>query len=311
MIPYTKRQVLPFATHILIVSDISLIWQAVAIVLGYLYASHMYAEVNPANARSVLAVATVFGIPELAAYAYEVCRQSLSVENIIDWVNWIDQQTPSTSDQVSTPPSPAPTPNNAPVEGSHVPSAGVPQSSIASEGMNFGTTPGVSYSPAPSQAGSSSSATHKEESTSQRKTSNGWQDVLSQPATSFVTRLKQDIYTFLVSQLPAELARSEQHTKLTEDPKFMRVFVQLPFDLFKACIEDSRLDLGSDMARFAFAKAAIQQRKKKAAPKNAQGQLDGTSVLENVVLRIGGGSGSKVHITRKSKPRALWKVNKD
>lgn len=122
-------------------------------------------------------------------------------------------------------------------------------------------------------------------------------------------------YTFLVSQLPAELAQGEQHTKLTEDPKFMRVFVQLPFDLFKACIEDSRLDLGSDMERFAFAKTAIQQRKKKAAAaaaqKGAQGQLEGTSVLENVVLRIGGGSGSKVHITRKSKPRALWKVNKD
>lgn len=91
----------------------------------------------------------------------------------------------------------------------------------------------------------------------------------------------------------------------------MRVFVQLPFDLFKACIEDSRLDLGSDMERFAFAKTAIQQRKKKAAQKGAQNQLEGTSVLENVVLRIGGGSGSKVHITRKSKPRALWKVNKD
>jgi hypothetical protein len=118
-------------------------------------------------------------------------------------------------------------------------------------------------------------------------------------------------YTFLVSQLPAELAQGEQHTKLTENPKFMRVFVQLPFDLFKACIEDSRLDLGSDMERFAFAKTAIQQRKKKAAQKGAQNQLEGTSVLENVVLRIGGGSGSKVHITRKSKPRALWKVNKD
>jgi hypothetical protein len=153
----------------------------------------MYAEVNPANARSVLAVATVFGIPELAAYAYEVCRQSLSVENIIDWVNWIDQQTPPTSDQVSAPPSPAPTPNNAPMEGGHVLNIGAPQPNAANERMSFGTSPGVSYSPAPSQAGSSSSAAQNVEPTSQTKIANGWQDVLSQPATSFVTRLKQDM----------------------------------------------------------------------------------------------------------------------
>lgn len=159
-------------------------------------ASHMYAEVNPANARSVLAVATVFGIPELAAYAYEVCRQSLSMDNIIDWVNWIDQQAPPTSDQVSTPPSPAPTPNNVPIDGGYVPGAGLPHSNVTSERMNFGTTPGVSYSPAPSQAGSSSSAAQNVESTSQSKTPNGWQDVLSQPPTSFVTRLKQDMCVF-------------------------------------------------------------------------------------------------------------------
>ncbi|KAJ9101914.1 hypothetical protein QFC19_004995 [Naganishia cerealis] len=297
----------------------------------------MYAEVNTANARSVLAVATVFGIPDLAAYAYEVCRQSININNILDWVSWIDQQTPPTSDQNAAPPSPAPTPFNAPMEGSHVLSAGLPQSNTASETMNFGTTPGVSYSPAPSQTGSSSSVAQKEESAGQGRPPNGWQDVLSQPATSFVTQLKQDMcvfspffiiiidavmfrsvtnpcmnrYTFLVSQLPTELAQSERHTKLAEDPKFINVFVQLPFDLFKACIEDSRLDLGSDMERFAFAKTAIQQRKKKATLKSAQGPFEGPSVVENVVLRIGGGSGSKVHITRKSKSRSLWKVNKE
>jgi hypothetical protein len=107
------------------------------------------------------------------------------------------------------------------------------------------------------------------------------------------------------------LQNSDPDTPLIQNQKFKEIIVQLPFDLFKTCIEDSRLNLGSDQERFAFAKSTIQQRKKKNPARNSQGQPETPSIVENVVLRFGGGSGSKVHITRKSKQRSLWKVEKD
>lgn len=55
----------------------------------------------------------------------------------------------------------------------------------------------------------------------------------------------------------------------------------------------------------------IQQRKRKAASRSTPGHAETASVVENVVLRFGSGAVSKVHITRKSKQRALWKVDKE
>jgi hypothetical protein len=118
-------------------------------------------------------------------------------------------------------------------------------------------------------------------------------------------------YNYLTVRLPEELQTSDPDTPLTQSPKFKAIIVQLPFDLFKTCIEDPSLSLGSDQERFAFAKSTIQQRKKKNAARNLQGQPETPVVVENVVLRFGGGSGSKVHITRKSKQRSLWKVEKE
>lgn len=118
-------------------------------------------------------------------------------------------------------------------------------------------------------------------------------------------------YTYLTVQLPEELEQDARFSTLNDNAKFKEVFSQLPFDLFKACIEDSQLNLGTDQERFAFAKSMIQLRKRKAAARTAQGLPDAASVVENVVLRFGGGSGSKVHITRKSKQRSLWKVDKE
>lgn len=61
--------------------------------------------------------------------------------------------------------------------------------------------------------------------------------------------------------------------------------------------------LGSDQARFKFAKDCIELRKR--------GIARGQGAEETVVLAFGGGSvgGSAVHVTRKMRKRPLWKVN--
>ena len=64
--------------------------------------------------------------------------------------------------------------------------------------------------------------------------------------------------------------------------------------------------LGSDHARFKFAKDAIEVRKK-------AGISRGTGAEETVVLAFGGGNGtagaSAVHVTRKLRKKPLWKIN--
>lgn len=56
---------------------------------------------------------------------------------------------------------------------------------------------------------------------------------------------------------------------------------------------------GSDHDRFRFAKSAIVRRK----------QLAGRDAEESVVLAVGQGKGN-VHVTRKLRRKALWKVAK-
>ena len=59
----------------------------------------------------------------------------------------------------------------------------------------------------------------------------------------------------------------------------------------------SPASIGTDQERFRFAKAVVDLRK----------QTRG-GVEETVVLAFGGGHGSAVHVTRKMKKRALFKV---
>jgi len=63
-----------------------------------------------------------------------------------------------------------------------------------------------------------------------------------------------------------------------------------------------QFDVGSEQARFQFAKDAIQLRKNGIA-RNAGAE-------EAVVLAFGGSTGgSVVHVTRKIRRKNLWKVN--
>lgn len=152
------------------------------------------------------------------------------------------------------------------------------------------------------------------------------------PSTSvfglYADRLRAEIFNYLVVTLPNVL--DVHSTSPSDSPAqassgrdtLLHIFSLIPFDMFKAAVESPTfqigivslnlydppqvhrclVSLGSDQARFKFAKDAIELRK----------QARGSSMAEEtVVLAFGGGNfgGSAVHITKKMKRRPLWKVN--
>ncbi|KAF5358055.1 hypothetical protein D9756_001911 [Leucocoprinus leucothites] len=74
-----------------------------AIALGYLYSSVSMSMIQPSNARAVLAAGCLLGgMEDLCAFAYDVCRHSLSVETIDQWLHFTDS-VPSSGDGSGTP----------------------------------------------------------------------------------------------------------------------------------------------------------------------------------------------------------------
>ena len=70
--------------------------------MGFLYSPESLNLVRPENARAVLAAACLLGgMDYLCNYAYELCRQSISVDNISEWLEFVDCISPS--DGSSTP----------------------------------------------------------------------------------------------------------------------------------------------------------------------------------------------------------------
>lgn len=207
-----------------------------AIALGYLYSSVSLSLIRPDNARGVLAAGCLLGgMDELCGYAYDACRQSINVETINEWLEFIDS-IPSSPDGSLT-----------------------PELSLTSV---FG---------------------------------------------HFAQRLRDDVFHFLVVTLPnaleinsSECDPSQGHTGRDT---LLRVFSLVPFDMFKLAVESRAFEIGSDQARFKFAKDVIEMRKK--------GIARGHGAEETVVLAFGGGhpGGSAVHVTRKIRKRPLWKVN--
>nr|WKW83171.1 NPR4 [Flammulina filiformis] len=122
----------------------------------------------------------------------------------------------------------------------------------------------------------------------------------------YAQKLRDDVFHFLVVTLPEILeVHSPQDTSSTPSGRqvLLQIFAQVPFEMFKSAVESSIFNIGSDQARFKFAKDAIELRKRGIA------RVPGAE--ETVVLAFGGNNfgGSAVHITRKLKKRPLWKVN--
>ncbi|RXW20995.1 hypothetical protein EST38_g4866 [Candolleomyces aberdarensis] len=122
----------------------------------------------------------------------------------------------------------------------------------------------------------------------------------------YAQRLREDVIHFLVVTLPEilEVRQSPQPDAApgrTGRDVLLQVYSQVPFELFKAAVESPTFAIGSDQARFKFAKDAIELRKRGVARGNGE---------ETVVLAFGNNYGSSaVHVTRKMRKRQLWKVN--
>jgi len=130
----------------------------------------------------------------------------------------------------------------------------------------------------------------------------------------YAQRFRSDVLHFLMVTLPASLDSGDPLTPSRSDPAslpsaapsgrdtLLRIFSQTPFDIFKEAVESPVFQIGSEQARFQFAKDAVQLRKRGIA-RNAGAE-------EAVVLAFcGGGGGSVVHVTRKVRRKNLWKVN--
>ncbi|KAJ4000055.1 hypothetical protein F5050DRAFT_694122 [Lentinula boryana] len=122
----------------------------------------------------------------------------------------------------------------------------------------------------------------------------------------YVQRLRDDVFHFLVVTLPNILEIHATPESIPTTPEngreiLLQVFSRVPFDMFKAAIESPNFQIGSDQARYKFAKEAIEARKHGIA----------RGLEETVVLAFGGGNfgTSAVHVTRKMRKRPLWKVN--
>ena len=71
--------------------------------LGYLYSPVSIHLIRPDNARGVLAAGCLLGgVEDLCGYAYGACRQSINVETITEWLEFVDS-TPLTPDGPLTP----------------------------------------------------------------------------------------------------------------------------------------------------------------------------------------------------------------
>ncbi len=75
----------------------------VSVALAYLYSAHALGNIRPENARGVLAAACLLGrMDDLCNYAYEICRQSISLDTLPVWLEFIETLSPP-SDGSSTP----------------------------------------------------------------------------------------------------------------------------------------------------------------------------------------------------------------
>jgi hypothetical protein len=124
----------------------------------------------------------------------------------------------------------------------------------------------------------------------------------------YTQKLREDVFHFLVVTLPEvlDVQNPQESTSSRGDSGrdiLLQVYSLVPFEMFKTAVESSTFRIGSDQARFKFAKDAIELRKRAITR--------GTGAEETVVLAFGGNSlgSSTVHVTRKMRKRPLWKIN--
>lgn len=191
----------------------SMALQSFAIALGYLYASTSINLVSPINARSVLATACLLGgMDELCAYAYELCKTSISVETIDDWLDFLQTLSPPPSASGSGAVSPATVtaPNLPPL----------PPNLHELHHTPFDVAPPPTNGVLPPSSSSSVFG-------------------------PYGPRLRDDVFQFLVNTLPEQLAAANPADSSAITSALTDVYVRLPFEYFKAAVESPDLPIGT------------------------------------------------------------------
>lgn len=280
-----------------------------AIALGYLYSSRSLEMLTPSNARAVLAAACFLGgLPDLCAYAYETCRDSISIETIQEWLRFIE----------TVPPPPEETGNNNNNNNNN-------SSSNSNSNSNSNNTTGPTtdinrHQPIPTSLFGPYAAQLRADilhflistlphalqafTAAQPPSSPSLSSSSSVTATvtPFGSADSQQTHALNGKSSTSASSPSSSSQSANGLQTLLQIYSHVPFEMFKQAVESPELPIGSDQARFQFAKAAIARRKASV----------GHGVEETVVLAFGGStnSGSAVHVTRKVKRRPLWKVTK-
>jgi len=191
----------------------SMALQSFAIALGYLYASTSINLVSPTNARSVLATACLLGgMDELCAYAYELCKTSISVETIDDWLDFLQTLSPppSASGSGAVSPTTVTAPNLPPL----------PPNLHELHHTPFDVAPPPTNGILPPSSSSSVFG-------------------------PYGPRLRHDVFQFLVNTLPEQLAAANPADSSAITSALTDVYVRLPFEYFKAAVESPDLPIGT------------------------------------------------------------------
>lgn len=238
--------------------------------MGYLYSAESLNSLRPENARAVLAAGCLLGgMEDLCGYAYELCRQSISIENIGEWLEFVEA-IPAPSDGSSTPIEP----HQIQAQPSRTAVFGPYAQRLRDDVFHFLV---VRLPSILNVNGLSTPATPQADA--------------STPADAGRDTLLQ-----IYARVPFDLFKAA-----VEAPTF-QIGMSHRTLLSKLHCHSSSIT-GSDQTRFKFAKDAIELRKKGIA--RGLGAEE-TVVLAFGGTNFGG---SAVHVTRKLRKRPLWKVN--
>ncbi|KAJ8295352.1 hypothetical protein OF846_001593 [Rhodotorula toruloides] len=244
------------------------------LVLASLYSPTVLSHLNPEIAPSVLAVATFLSLTRLANLAYEMCeaavREAKTPEEVMRWVAYVERERAAEG----APGSATPITFGGPaMNGASIPPSPSPSTNSTSPLL----PPSVNGSAAPVPA-------------------------------LYESRLRV-VLLDRITRLPAEMGAFAPATEAQAQPALVNVLKRLPFEMFKAVVEDKRFEAPGDMERFNFAKKVVAARKalvqQSASPSSPPPEFE-----EAVVLLFGGGAGgSAVNVLRKQRKPTLWKIS--
>ncbi|BGO97551.1 Parotid hormone [Rhodotorula toruloides] len=263
----------PRPTIFLNIPDPAVNANTLGLVLASLYSPTVLSHLNPEIAPSVLATATFLSLTRLANLAYEMCeaavREAKTPEEVMRWVAYVERERAAEGGPGATTPI-----------------------TFVGPAMN-----GVSVPPSPSPSTNSTSLLPS--------SVNGTAAPI--PAT-YESRLRI-VLLDRITRLPSEMGAFAPATEAQAQPALVNVLKRLPFEMFKAVVEDKRFEAPGDMERFNFAKKVVAARKalvqQSASPSSPPPEFE-----EAVVLLFGGGAGgSAVNILRKQRKPTLWKIS--